>query len=209
MKSTSWKAFNKIVFIGTITSCVFIKGCVWKGNEMNRNLLSHCTFLERVWRKEEEMWLGSRLIQPPGKKGSFRWLIFRCYCIAPWHQLGAAAEHQTGRTHSICTNTSLLQGTSPFCKTGCGTKRTASGKILAAAHIYRESIMWWPWDSTSNMRNSCGLPYFFSSFLPSCVSLFIVRPMKSINYPSLQSYWKGSEKNRGRWEQQIPFLFPS
>lgn len=55
------------------------------------------------------MRLGSRLIQPPGKKGSFRWLRFCSNCIAPWHQLRAAVEHETGRTHSICTNTPLIQ----------------------------------------------------------------------------------------------------
>lgn len=158
------------------------------------------------------MRLGSRPIQPPGKKGSFRWLIFRGNSIAPWHQLWAAVEHQTGSTHSICTNSHhSFRGTASF-RPGRGGKRAARGeKKLSGAHICRESILSWPWDSTSNMRTAVDCPVLSLpfSFLPSCVSLFIVLPMNSINYPSLQSYWGGSEKNRGRWEQQIPFLFPS
>lgn len=38
--------------------------------------------------------------------------------------------------------------------------------------------------------------------------LIIVRPMKSINYPSLQSYWKGSEKKQREMRAANPFFIP-
>lgn len=86
----------------------------------------------------------------------------------------------------------------------------AAGETLSAAHIYRESIPWWPWDSTSNMRNSLDSPPLPPSILLSAQLCFliIVRPMKSINYPSLQSYWKGSEKKQREMRAANPFFIP-
>lgn len=155
-----------------------MKGLEEKGNEMSRNVLSHCTFWERIWREEEEMRLGSRLIQPPGKKGSFRWLIFRCNCIAPWHQpLSSGGAPNRAHPQHLHQHITASGSTSPFLQQlDVEASARPMGKYISAAHIYRESIMWWPWDSSSNMRNSVDCPIFFpfSSFLLSAQLCFLI-----------------------------------
>lgn len=104
---------------------LFVKGLVFKKRETKWIEMSLVTahFESAFWRKEEEMRLGSRLIQPPGKKGSFRWLIFRCNCIAPWHQLWAANRAHPQHLYHCSRGTSP-----PFCRTAARWKQEAHGQ---------------------------------------------------------------------------------
>ena len=123
-----------------------------------------------------------------------------------------AAEHQTRRTHSICTNTSsLLLGHFSFLQDW----------MWRRAHGQWENTHLKPGNRFCDDRETpqviCATLWIalffppslpFSSFLLSCVSLFIVRPMKSINYPSLQSYWKGLRKKQREMRAANPFFIP-
>lgn len=165
------------------------------------------------------MRLGSRLIQPPGKKGSFRWLIFRCNCIAPWHQLWAAAEHQTGRTHSICTNTSLLQGHFSFLQDWMwkrargqwGKKKKKYSRTFTGNRFCDDREI--PQVICATLWIALFFFLFLSPFCPVVFPYSLCALWRALTIPPSNPIEKAptkkKKKNRGRWEQQIPFLFPS